>query len=124
MAGVDERDVYTTTRHQPMKKPIGRPTSENVFIAHVPLAYSKQDGPCPVAIHLNPIVWRIWLKKNVLANGHYRLWIMDDSLDDRVIKGITLSFMVIGVNLNKSRSNSPITSSLIEDKLDVFIIDP
>ena len=81
-------------------------------------------GSCPIAIHLNTIVWRIWLKKNVLTNGHYRLWIMDDSLDDRVIKGVTLSFMVIGVNLNEFSSRSPITLSLTEDELDVFVTDP
>ena len=99
-----------------MKKPIGRPTSENVFIAHVPLVYSQPRDPCLIAIHLNTVVWRTWLKKNVLANGHYRLWIMDDSLDDRVINEIILLFMVIGVNLNKFSSNSPITLSLIEDE--------
>ena len=49
---------------------------------------------------------------------------MDDSLDDRVIKGITLSFMVIGVNLNKFSSRSPITLSLAEGGLDVFAIGP
>ena len=47
-----------------------------------------------------------------------------DSLDDRVIKEITLSFMVIGVNLNEFSSRSPITVSLAEDKLDVFATDP
>ena len=49
---------------------------------------------------------------------------MDDSLDDRVANETTLSFMVIGVNLNKIHSYSPITSSLVKDELDVFTIDP
>ena len=47
-----------------------------------------------------------------------------DSLDDRVIKGITLSFTVIGVNLNKFSSRPPITLSLVEDEMDVFATDP
>ena len=49
--------------------------------------FTSNCGPCPIAIHLNMIVWRVWLKKHVLANGHYRLWIMDNSLDDKVVKG-------------------------------------
>ena len=47
-----------------------------------------------------------------------------DPLDDRVIKGITLSFMVIGVNLNKFRSYSPITLSLAEDEVNISATDP
>ena len=47
-----------------------------------------------------------------------------DPLDDRVINGITLLSMVIGVNLNKFGSYSPITSSLIEDEFESSFIDP
>ena len=47
-----------------------------------------------------------------------------DSLDDRVIKEITLLSMVIGVNLNKFGSYSPITSSLIEDECKASFNDP
>ena len=108
-----------------MKKPIGRPTSENVFITHVPLAYSRSNlGPCLIAIHLkhDSVAYLVEEERSYqwslssLDNG--------DSLDDRVVNGTALSFMVIGVNLNKFGSNSPITSSLTEDELDVFVTDP
>ena len=47
-----------------------------------------------------------------------------DPLDDRVIDEIALSFMVIGVNLNRYSSHSPITLSLAEDKSESSSTDP
>ena len=124
MASVDELRSWSTTRHQTMKKPIERTTSENVFIAQVPLAYSKQwwslsdrhPSKHDSVAYLVEEERSYQRSLSSLDNG--------DTLDDRVIKGITLPFMVIGVNLNKYGSNSPITSSLTEDESDVFITDP